>query len=144
MPTRVKLSDLEEALMWISDSSSFDNAAYVDRASGKVWWTGDMMEGASDEVPPDYLDDGERYAQLPDRHELGLGSGLPLRFVEEQLPSALDRAHAIFSRKGAYGRFKSLLEAEGKLQAWYDFENAAEREALATWAEGEGFDVRPG
>jgi len=34
----------------------------------------------------------------------------------------LSKGRSIFNRKGAYARFKSLLEGAGKVEKWYTFE----------------------
>ena len=41
-----------------------------------------------------------------------------------------NRVQQIFSRRGAYRRFKDFLEQKDLLQDWYDFENQREEEAL--------------
>ncbi|MDO9232650.1 MAG: hypothetical protein Q8N02_10315 [Methylotenera sp.] len=40
-----------------------------------------------------------------------------------------------FRKKGAYRRFKDLLEERGRLKAWYAFENNAIDEELLNWCE---------
>ncbi len=41
----------------------------------------------------------------------------------------------MFRRKGAYGRFKPLLQDRGPLERWYAFEAAATERALKDWCE---------
>jgi hypothetical protein len=43
------------------------------------------------------------------------------------------RVSRIFSRRGAYGRYKALLERRGALDRWYDFSVKAEEAALRAW-----------
>ncbi len=72
---------------------------------------------------------------------LDLGSRLAHRFVEQRAPQYEADVHGIFRRKGAYGRFKTLLERRGLLGAWHEFEQAATQAALLAWAEEEGMSV---
>ncbi len=56
-------------------------------------------------------------------------------FVEEALPDEWNRVAEMFRRKGAYGRFKPLLQDRGALERWYAFEAAATERALKDWCE---------
>ncbi|MCK5351545.1 hypothetical protein KAJ77_03150, partial [bacterium] len=49
-----------------------------------------------------------------------------------------DDVLGIFRRKGAYGRFKGLLEQKGLLEEWYAFEEEKTRERLLRWCEENG------
>jgi hypothetical protein len=64
------------------------------------------------------------------------------------MPDDLGRVQEIFSRRGAYRRFKDLLEHRDLLQNWYDFESRREEETLREWCrenevELEGTSNRP-
>jgi len=39
----------------------------------------------------------------------------------------------MFSTKGAYARFKDLMDRNGALDQWYNFEAKAEEEGLRRW-----------
>jgi hypothetical protein len=58
------------------------------------------------------------------------------------LADELDRGQQIFSYRGAYRRFKDLLDHKGLLQSWYDFENQREEEALRGWARENKIELR--
>ncbi len=62
-------------------------------------------------------------------------------FVEEHLPDSIHKVHAIFSKRGAYARFKDLLEYKGFLERWYEFERDATAKALRRWAKENGFEL---
>src|SRR6266536_5589275 len=51
------------------------------------------------------------------------------------LPDDFDEVRQIFSSRGAYARFKDLLDRRGALDHWYDFEAKAEERALRTWCD---------
>ena len=89
---------------------------------------------------PDDIDD-EKYISITDKRELDLGKPLVLDFAREFLPVDYDAVHHIFSRKGAYRRYKDLLVRRGALDLWYDFSNKAEEAALREWCAENGIDL---
>lgn len=140
MPASVNIRDLVDAFDWVSADGTFEHGAYVNRATGKVYWTSE--EGSLDEEEvPDNLDDEESYVPVPSKRDLDLGKRLALRFVEEQAPDAFDRARLYFSKPGAYARFKRLLEEIGKLETWFEYEHTAVEAALREWAADNGLEV---
>jgi hypothetical protein len=64
-----------------------------------------------------------------------LGKPLVLDFVRQFLPDDFDEVQQIFSSRGAYARFKHLLDRRGALDQWYDFEAKAEERALRMWCD---------
>ena len=42
--------------------------------------------------------------------------------------------------KGAFRRFRYVVEEAGLLQKWYDFKNAAEKDAIREWCELKGYE----
>jgi hypothetical protein len=93
-----------------------------------------------DELPED-IDDDEKYAQIPDKRELDLGKPLVFDFVGQFLLDDFDEVQRIFSRKGAYARFKDLLVRRGTLNQWYGFESKAEESALRRWCDLNSIEV---
>ena len=138
--TPVDTEALLEALEWASAGAYLESAAYVSRETGRIFWVGDGVE-EPDDFPED-IEDGSLYLAVPGKQELGLGKPLALRFAQEHLPSEEGEVHAIFSRRGAYGRFKNLLERRGRLEDWYKFEASQVEAALAEWASENGFELR--
>jgi hypothetical protein len=64
---------------------------------------------------PEDIDDGEKYIDLPSPRDPDVGRPLVMRFVAERLDEHYDNVEAIFSRKGAYRRFKDFLIHVGAL-----------------------------
>jgi hypothetical protein len=62
-------------------------------------------------------------------------------FVRSRCPEEIDRVLMIFSRRGAYRRYKDLLEQKGLLDEWYDFEQQRTRQALLDWCEENGIEL---
>lgn len=136
MSVRVNLNDLLSALEWVSagDAAAVECSACVSRLSGAVVWVG---EGVDDEVPDD-IDDASLYVAVPHKSDFELGRSLALRFVEELLPASFETVHGYFRKRGAYSRFKALLERSGQLDAWHRFEERAIEDALRTWCHENG------
>ena len=131
-------SDLQLAFEFVSSGGMGENEAYLDRRSGKIYWHSKV--GDNDEELPDDIDN-EKYIAIPDRRELDLGKPLVLEFAREFLPVDYDEFRHIFSRRGAYRRYKDLLVRRGALERWYDFSNKAEEAALREWCAENGIET---
>lgn len=125
----VKLDDLEMALNFNSSGPFSDNEAYLDTESGQVIYVSDII----DEEPPADIYENEKYKLLPTKQDLDLGKSLALRFTQEVVGDLFDEVHSIFSSRGAYSRFKSLLESKGLLEQWYSYEQEQTIESLKAW-----------
>ncbi len=64
-----------------------------------------------------------------------------MEFVRSHCSELTNRVVAIFSRRGAYGRYKELLAEKGFLEEWYAFENTRTRAALLEWCEEHGLVI---
>lgn len=137
MTATVSLHDLLAAYDWVNAGASagVEGEAYVSRLTGEVHWVG---EGCDDE-PPEDIGDESLYVAVPGQSDLDLGRPLALRFVRERLPDSYDTVRGIFSARGAYTRFKSLLDGAGMLDAWYQYEQSAVAQALSEWCAENGF-----
>ena len=133
----VSFSDLQLAFEFVSSGGMGENEAYLDRQSGKIYWHSEF--GDNDEELPNDIDD-EKYISIPDETELDLGKRLVLDFAREFLPVDYDEVRHIFSRRGAYRRYKDLLVRRGALERWYDFSNKAEEAVLREWCAENGID----
>lgn len=142
MSASVSLSELLDALEWVSASGPFENAAHISRETGRIFWQTDADN--FEEEPPGDLEDETLYVCVPNKQDLDLGQRLVLRFVGERVPDAYERVRAYFGRRGAYGRLKDMLERRGLLQAWYAYERAAAERALREWAAAQGLNVHEG
>ena len=138
---RVNVDDLEEAYTFVSMGGDFDVAAWVNRRTGQVHTY--TPEADSDEMPEDDSEDGADCVAVPDQVELEMGTNIVRDFTALKVPELGDRIDAIFRRRGAYARFKELLDREGKIQLWYDYETERLDAALREWCEREGFEPGP-
>jgi len=134
----ISFTDLQNAFLFVIFGAPGENEAYLDRQSGKIYCH--SYFGDNDEELPDDIDD-EKYIAIPDKRELDLGKLLVLDFVSQFLPDDYDEVSRVFSRRGAYGRYKDLLTRRGALDRWYDFSNKAEEAALREWCAENGIEL---
>src|SRR5246500_6014724 len=134
----VSFSDVQLAFEFVSSGGMGENEAYLDRQSGKIYWHFEF--GNNDEELPDDIDD-EKYISIPDKRKLDLGKPLVLDFVREFLPDDYDEVRHIFSRRGAYRRYRELLVRRGALERGYDFSNKSEQTALREGGAENGIEL---
>ena len=129
----VKFSELLDALGFASFSGPFESRAFIDLETGSLHFISDGTE-LDEEIPED-IEDSNRYLAVPHKNDLDLGRRLAISFVEQFLPNEYDRVVGYFHKRGAYSRFKDLLEHRGVLEAWYKFETEATEQALKQWCQ---------
>jgi hypothetical protein len=132
-----KFEDIVLAFEFVSGGPEFQAEAILDRETGEIYHRSD--EAGIDEFPADIEHD--KYIAIPHKNELDLGHRLVFNFIEQYLPGHHDEVVEIFRRKGAYGRYKDLLESLGKLEEWFAFENRATEAALRNWCAGNDIEV---
>jgi hypothetical protein len=126
----MKYSDIEDAFMFVSMSPPEEHYAYLNKETGETYYVSTL--GDSDELPAD-LDENEKFINIPHKNDLDLGRNLAFNFISANLPAELKQVRRIFRSKGAYARFKDLLESKGQLEVWYEYEKKATEEALRDW-----------
>lgn len=131
----IKFSDVLELFEIVNFGSPYTHEGYICKESGKTYFYSEF--GDNEEELPDDISD-EKYLVIPQKNELNLGNNLAFDFTLEYLPVEYENVRAIFRRKGAYARFKSLLESAGKIEQWYKFEEKRTEEALRQWCEEQG------
>lgn len=129
---KVKYDDLSAAFDFVSFAAPFEHRAFLSLDTGVIHWVSETSS-VEEEALPDDLETSDRYLAIPHKNDLDLGNDLALRFVEEQLPDRYADVAGCFRRRGAYGRFKELLAAEGCLEKWYAFEAESTERALRQW-----------
>jgi hypothetical protein len=141
--TVVNFSELLDAFLWVSGADAFtEQEAYISRRTGHIHWTGTGEFGIEEDVPED-IGDPDLYVGVPSKKDLNLGRGLVFRFVDEHLADSYELVYEFFRRRGAYARFKDLLEKKGLLELWHDYESAATEQALREWCAEEGLQIAP-
>ena len=129
-PMGINFSDIEMAFEFVSSAPMTAHTAILCKDTGEIYYTSDS--GDMDEVPEDayYNDD---CIKIPHKNDMDLGRNLVFEFMDQYLPNDFERVRQIFRRKGAYARYKDLLEDRGQLKKWYDFENTRQTETLREW-----------
>lgn len=131
----IKFSDILDLFELVNFGSPFDHEGYICKESGKTYFYSELGDN-EEELPNDVND--EKYLAIPYKNELNLGNNLALDFTLEYLPTDYEKVRLIFNRKGAYARFKSLLESTDKIDEWYKFEAKRIEEALREWCTEQG------
>jgi len=136
----VDRDELETAFEFVSSGAPSENTATISVTTGKIRWhsmlTGDM--GYDDDEEEEDAEDG---IAVPHKNDLDLGRSLVLRFVGQEMPRDYNTVADFFRQRGAYGRFKGLLERRRKLERWYEFEERATQAALRAWCEENGIEL---
>ena len=125
----IKFDDIEQAFFFVSAMPHFTNSAYLNKETGEIYYESEY--GDSDELPEDIDDD--KYIGIPHKNDLDLGKKLVMEFIAQHLPEDLNEVYEIFQRKGAYSRYKDLLEKRGFLEEWYNYENQQTESTLRSW-----------
>lgn len=137
---KIPFQDIVIAFDFVNFGNPSEQEAYVDLDTGKIYYHSAI--GDDEEELPEDIDDADRYIALPYKNDLGLGKPLVLDFAYRFLPDEADEIEDIFRRRGAYVRFKAILERKGMLEKWYEFENEAQEKALREWCKESGIAVK--
>ena len=135
----MKYEDLDSAFQWSSSGTPFENTALLHRQTGEVFLT--SMHEESDEDFPEDIEDGSIHIAAQHKNDLNLGRELVFDFVEAVAPQHLHKVESYFRQRGAYSKFKALLERESLIDEWYKFEAEANRKALLRWASENGLHI---
>lgn len=134
-----KFDDILTAFEFTSFGGLDEVEPYLSLERGTVHYSTDAEHGDPEEVP-DELETGP-YLTLPRKNDLDLGADLVMRFAVERLPGDVEAIVGFFRHRGAYGKFKGLLERKGKLQEWFDYEEAAKESSLREWCAENGVEL---
>ena len=121
---------IEETFFFVSAAPPYEHTAVVKRVTGEAFYASDMA--GYDDIPEE-AEGNDDYLWIPHKNDLNLGKPLVMDFILSRCPDLYDQITGIFRRKGAYGRFKDLLERKDLLEEWYAFEQAKTRETLLRW-----------
>ena len=124
-------AEIELAFDSVSSQMQSMCTAFICRTDGKVYYLDDAT-GIYDDLPDDF-ESSEEYIEIPHKNDLGLGRELVYEFINKNAPKFSDEVREIFSRKGAYQRYKSLLVRNGLLDDWFSYEQTETEEALKQW-----------
>jgi len=135
----VNFQDIKNAFDFVSSGQMFENEAYLNKETGEIFWKSGL--GDDFEELPEDLDD-EKYVSIPHKNELDLGKRLVLEFACQYLPEDVEEIKEIFRARGAYRKFKALLERTDMVEKWYEYEFQEEEKALRAWCEESEIETR--
>jgi len=135
----MKFSDIELAYEFRNSDFDCGASAFVSRTTGETYLVSDDL--MDEEELPDDLYESDDYVELPDKRDLDLGNELVWRFVNREIPGLSGKVREIFSRRGAYGRFKDFLASLDLLEQWHRFENKETERTLREWCKDEGIEL---
>lgn len=109
---------------------------YIDTQTGEIYEYHDIYTDNSVGASlPDDIDTNEKYLAFPNKSQLDLNSYLVFSFAETVCPNHYDKIRKIFSRAGAYKRFRSFIERHNLLEKWYEYSEKKTEEALRGWCQ---------
>jgi len=127
----INLDELRNAFEFVSFGPSSQHNAYICIDTGIIYWKSNVMD-LEEEIPDD-IETSDRYISVPHKNDLKLGQNLALAFIDQEIPHEYNFAASLFRKRGAYRRFKELLQAEYLLEKWFAFEANASDIALQDW-----------
>lgn len=134
-----KYTDIEFAFDFVNSGQPYEHEAYLNIHTGETYWHSAFDD--IEEALPDDIDDSDKYISLPHKNDLGLGKRLVLNFTYEFIPQKSNEVEYIFSKKGAYAKFKRILDKTGLVEKWYEYENMACEKALREWCKLNGIKI---
>ena len=129
----VNYNELRNAFEFVSSDSPSVQNAYISLDTGEIFWVSASVE--LEETVPDDVTTSTRYLAVPHKNELQLGQKMALEFIDRALPDQYNTVASFFRKRGAYRRFKELLQAEGMLEPWFAYEANACDEELRIWCD---------
>jgi hypothetical protein len=136
---RHDFSEIELAFDSVSSQMPSMCTAYISRDDGKFYYLDDAT-GVYDDLPDDF-ETSEQYIEIPHKNDLNLGRDLVFEFINKTAPSFSDEVRTIFSRKGAYQRYKALLVRNGLLDDWFSYEQSETEAALKGWCKENSIEL---
>ena len=131
----MKYADIESA--YIDNDFSSESSVYINKQTGQVLYHSEYEMDEENEI--DFFD--ENLVSLPDKRELNLGSRMVFKFADKKFKEEYETIKYYFSKKGAYSKFRNLLEKRNKVDEWYKFENQETEAALRNWCSENGINL---
>jgi hypothetical protein len=135
----IPYDEISSAFEFVSSAAPAEHNAHISLDTGQIHWVSELA--SMDEEVPDDLDTSDRYISVPHKNDLDLGKRLVWPFAAREMADSYETVRSIFARRGAYGRFKRLLETNGLLDKWYRFEEEAHDKALRQWCAENGIQI---
>ncbi len=136
---KIKFSEIDKAFTFTNFGAPSDNYAYLNKKTGETHYVSEYSD--DDEEIPEDLYENQDYIEIPKKNDLNLGRNLVFDFVASRLPEEFDKVESYFRKKGAYSRFKDLLERKGVLDEWHKFEEEQTEKELRNWCKINNIEI---
>ena len=133
----ISFSDIEYAFLYVSSDMPFMNSALLNKKTGKIYYRSEMA--GEDDFPKNI--NSEDYIAIPHKNDLDLGVRLVFDFVSKYIPEEYEEVEYIFRKRGAYRRYKDLLESLNMLDKWYEYEDERTKSSLLEWCRENNLEV---
>lgn len=127
---KIPFREIYDAFLFVGFAEYGMNSAFLCKDTGEIYYHSE--DGVIDEIDEEEFDCDD-FLKIPHKNDFGLGRELVYEFVDQYLTDEVNYVQTIFQSKGAYRRFRDLLEQRKMLQKWYDFQNLQEEKALRQW-----------
>lgn len=132
---KVKLSDIIDAIEMMDQYSEY----FLDQKTGEIEWINDMTMGQEEkEQIYDRLDEHGFY-RLPTSYDIR-EYDIMEDFIDGMPEAVQGRMYQAIQGKGAFRRFKDMVNDMGIEQTWYDFQNDAYKRKAIRWCEENGVE----
>jgi uncharacterized protein (DUF433 family) len=139
--TKISFEEIEDAFDFVSFAEESENGAVLCRRTGKFFYCSELCEIDGIDGFPEDVDENPDYVAIPHKNELDLGRRLVSDFTSLRFPEGCSEVDRIFGRRGAYGRFKALLQEHGLLDDWFEYESMRCKTALREWCEANDIEI---
>ena len=134
----IKLSTLTEAM----DSVLEEATQEYDKATGEIHFIyDDMVDGEINQELEEYICESDDFIALPEKYEINdyeimreFIYTLPNGRMQDNLLNAI-------SGRGAFRRFREVLDDYGNTEKWYAYKEAAYEQIAREWAERHGIEI---
>lgn len=133
----ISFSDVEDAFLFVSSDQPCMNSALINKKTGETFYQSEIT--GMREYPKD-IKSGD-YISIPHKNDLDLGRNLVFDFVAGELPSRYDEVAQIFHSRGAYSRYKTLLDSLELLDDWHKFEDDKIKSVLRQRCKDNGLQI---
>jgi hypothetical protein len=137
-----KLSNIYDGFLLVNAGGYCGNEAILDKKTGKIYHRSDYgdIEELEEQLSEEDFDEAI-HIEIPHKNDLDLGRDLVFEFMAKFSPEHEEEVNQMFRKKGAYSKFKYLLEEKDLLEQWYEFENKSELIALSQWCKENEIDI---
>jgi len=133
----IKFEDLMLGFEYVGSGRPCEREAYLSLETGEIHYHSDLI----DEPLPEDIDEVGKYIALPHKNDLDAGNSLVFRFIEKFMPEESGKVRQLFFRRGAFARFKDVLQRRALLTQWCEYEQKALEAALREWCRANQIEI---